>query len=507
MAKINLETRTGRRIAKKKYTRRFLSIVAVSSVLMSGFAYAKNSSAENGVENKEISVELSTEKIDKDTVKIQLDDFAPLVKSIQLNVTIDGNAKFKEDTIKWLANSDSEDVKTHFKMSDSNKTMEIFIVSNEPLNRVGANLEICEIDVEKASIGNSAYRIDSKVIDGSAYSYVLSDTNKQVTGIDMANLSEDKLTINSAPVISLKSSTSIADGNIVISKGDTFDAKSYIVVNDEEDGEISTDKVTVDKVIKTNQVGTYSITYSVTDSDGDTATLVQTVIVEDVAEENVTNPAITVDKTGMNGDNLTFVAGDEINLLDYITAVDYLDRSIEVKISGDYDLTKAGTYTIIVTAEDRFGNKTEEKVTIVVEEAPSSEEPIEPSEPGDVEENPGNGEEEQPGDGEQNPGSGEEGQPGDGVEDSVNPEEPGNSDETENGTGESGDSVDNPEVSVDPENSEESDDSTNIESNTDNKENNVNKIPQTGQGIFYGITVAIAAVVIGSGVYLLKKKK
>lgn len=686
MAQINRETRTGRRIAKKKYTRRFLSIVAVSAVVMSGFAYSKNSSADNKKESQNVSVELSTEKIDRDTVKIQLDNFAPLVKSIQLNVAIDGNAKFKENTIKWLANSDSNDVKTHVKMGDGNKSMQIFIVSDEPLNRVGANLEICEIDVEKASIGSSAYTIDSKLVDGAAYSYVLNDTNKQVTGTDMANLSEDKLTINSAPVISLKSSTSIVDGNIVISKGDTLDAKSYIVVNDEEDGEISLDKVTVTGKVDIKKVSTYSITYSVTDNDGDTTTLDQTVIVEDVNKDDVTAPVINVNKNGVNGEDLTFVAGDDVNLSDYITAVDYSGRNIEVKITGDYNLDKAGTYKITVIAEDRFGNKVEEEVTIVVTEKTS--EPSEPGDegqqPGDGEQNPGNGEEEQPGDGEQQPGDIEivipeevvnnggnatEESPlvlettkvtaaeefiseakndfkltvidkkvlNNSIEYSIRLEEKSfiarllsrskvyyvkltvpNTDEfssvfdeleiedttapilkydgelnitVENGsefkipvvtatdnfddnvavktvikdeagkvvdkidttkagkytityigtdnsgntsesliivvevkavnqgggsqnpgggeeTPDSGDQTPvKPEVSVKPENSEVSDDSINVDSNTDNKENNQNKIPQTGQGIFYGITVAIAAVVVGIGIYLLRKKK
>ena len=35
---------------------------------------------------------------------------------------------------------------------------------------------------------------------------------------------------------------------------------------------------------------------------------------------------------------------------------------------------------------------------------------------------------------------------------------------------------------------------------------NKNEIPKTGQGIFYGITITFAVLIIGFGVYFLKKK-
>ncbi len=575
-------------IAKKKYTRRFLSLVAVSAVFMSVFAYSKNSSAVNGIENKEVSLELSTEKIDRDTVKIQLDNFAPLVKSIQLNVAIDGNAKFKENTIKWLASSDSQDVKTHVKMGEGNKSMQIFIVSNEPLNRVGANLEIMEVDVEKVSSGNSAYKINSEVVDGAAYSYVLSDTNKQVTGIDMANLSEDKLTINSLPVISLKPSNSIVDGNIVVSKGSDFDAKSYIVVNDEEDGEIPVDKVTVTGKVDTRKVSTYSITYSVTDNEGDTATLEQTVIVEDNLDGNVTNPVITINKDGATEDTLTVIAGEDVNLSDYITAVDYLGRNINVEITGDYDLTTPGTYVITAVAVDGFGNVSEKEITLIVEKSDDSDgivgkeykikatiinregkpvagekfnlykvevkkrlfradseelvyiSTLESDENGEIYaelEEAGNYKLKQINSAtgnemadseviieltEDNKGnvitipdivvndntSGADGGSGDNVNEGTDNGGSGNNvDEgTDNsGSGNNGnentDNSNKPQVPVNPDSSENSNNDNNI------IEENKNDLPKTGQGIFYGVIIAGATAVIGSGVYLVTKKK
>lgn len=595
MKQINVETRSGRRIAKKKYTKRFLSLIAVFAILISAFAYSKSSSADNKRDMENISVELSTEKIDRDTVKIQLDNFAPLIKSLQVSVGIEGNAKFKEDSINWLVTSDSDDVKTHVKMGDNNKSMEIFIVSNEPLNKVGGKLEICEVDVAKDGSGSSTYRIDSKKIADTSYSYVLNDTNKQVSGADMANLNKESLTINSLPVISLKSLSSIVDGNIVISKGDTFDAKSYIEVNDEEDGVISVDKVTVKGKVDTKKVGTYSITYSVADTEGDTVTLDQTVIVEEVVEDIVTNPIITVNNNGQEDGKLIVTAGEADNLLDFVSAVDYLGRNIDVEIKGDYDLATAGEYNVTIIAIDRLGNKSEKELKIIVEKksvtapvinnAPTIEasdvnlfvgdkfnelenvtandkedgdltdkievientvdttkagryivtysvsdsegakatktinvvvsikmtdlepskpiEPVEPDKPVDPEE-PGNGGDNGNGENPEQPETPEE--PGDSDNNGDNNEsgetnKPGNGDESED--------TETPQVPVNPENPGSSDDS-NSDSTTNNDKvetENKNEIPKTGQGIFYGVIIAIAVIGIGSGIYLLRKKK
>ena len=47
-----------------------------------------------------------------------------------------------------------------------------------------------------------------------------------------------------------------------------------------------------------------------------------------------------------------------------------------------------------------------------------------------------------------------------------------------------------------------------LDNNLDKKtEENKNDLPKTGQGVFYGVTIAVAVIVIGSGVYLVTKKK
>ena len=579
MIQKRFENRATRRNNKKKKNKRFVNLMAISTVTAVIFAYSINGVADNKKVSNKVAVELGVEKIEKDKVKIKLDNFTPVIKSLQLSLKIDGNAKFKENSIEWLVKSKSNDIKTHTKISDDKKSMEIFIISNEPLDKNGGELEICEINVTKDGNGSSAYTINANVNnDGNSYSYIINDTNKQVSGNDIANLNMEKLTINSSPIISLKNLATVVDGNIFVSKGEDFDAKSYIVVNDEEDGEIPVDKVVVTGKVDTKKVGTYNINYSVSDSEGEVTNLKQTVIVEEVANQEISKPIITIMNNGQEVDKIVVTKGDELDLSKYISAVDYLGGTINPEIIGSYDVNKAGTYELTVRATDRFNNVSEKSLTLVVEKkvinAPSMnaapviiandvelvvgdkfneldnvkvideedgeipvdkvvvESDVDTTKVGNykviysvtdsngatttktinvkvsmkmVELEPSNPIKPEKPDEPTTPGNPElpdnpsipENPDDSGNDNSGNINKPGN------GSG-SDDKVEAPDVPVTPETPKEDNSNT----STDNKVNseNKNEIPKTGQGIFYGITITFAVLIIGFGVYFLKKK-
>ena len=579
MIQKRFENRATRRNNKKKKNKRFVNLMAISTVTAVIFAYSINGVADNKKVSNKVAVELGVEKIEKDKVKIKLDNFTPVIKSLQLSLKIDGNAKFKENSIEWLVKSKSNDIKTHTKISDDKKSMEIFIISNEPLDKNGGELEICEINVTKDGNGSSAYTINANVNnDGNSYSYIINDTNKQVSGNDIANLNMEKLTINSSPVISLKNLATVVDGNIFVSKGEDFDAKSYIVVNDEEDGEIPVNKVVVTGKVDTKKVGTYNINYSVSDSEGEVTNLKQTVIVEEVANQEISKPIITIMNNGQEVDKIVVTKGDELDLSKYISAVDYLGGTINPEIIGSYDVNKAGTYELTVRATDRFNNVSEKSLTLVVEKkvinAPSMnaapviiandvelvvgdkfneldnvkvideedgeipvdkvvvESDVDTTKVGNykviysvtdsngatttktinvkvsmkmVELEPSNPIKPEKPDEPTTPGNPElpdnpsipENPDDSGNDNSGNINKPGNGSGSDN-------KVEAPDVPVTPETPKEDNSNT----STDNKVNseNKNEIPKTGQGIFYGITITFAVLIIGFGVYFLKKK-
>lgn len=63
-------------------------------------------------------------------------------------------------------------------------------------------------------------------------------------------------------------------------------------------------------------------------------------------------------------------------------------------------------------------------------------------------------------------------------------------------------SVDNPNEPQVPDNS-----NNDIINDDKITEENKNDLPKTGQGVFYGVIIAVAVVIIGAGVYLVTKKK
>ena len=372
--------------SKKKIISLFVAVIAV----IGAFIYTKSSlaNANSDQDQANASVNLNVEKVDKDTVKISLDNLVPVVKSLQLGVKIDGDVTFAEDTIKWLVSSDDKDLKSNVKISSDKKSMDIFVVSTEALDKEAGKLEILEIDMNKVEGGSLKYKITpSSDENGIAYSYLLNDTNKQVSGNDIVNIDNNVLTLNSAPKLVLANHPSVIEGKIVISKDDNFEPLDYVIATDDEEGEIDKSRINVTKnEVKTDKVGSYNISYSVEDSEGEVATLDTTVIVEAKPTADVQKPVIKVTNKTINT-----TLGEEVDLLEGVSALDYLGREIQVEVSGDYDFNKAGTYTIQYNATDRFGNKADEvTATLVVEEKP--EVPVEPEKPeipGEPE-NPGN---------------------------------------------------------------------------------------------------------------------
>ena len=372
--------------SKKKIISLFVAVIAV----IGAFIYTKSSlaNANSDQDQANASVNLNVEKVDKDTVKISLDNLVPVVKSLQLGVKIDGDVTFAEDTIKWLVSSDDKDLKSNVKISSDKKSMDIFVVSTEALDKEAGKLEILEIDMNKVEGGSLKYKITpSSDENGIAYSYLLNDTNKHVSGNDIVNIDNNILTLNSAPKLVLANHPSVIEGKIVISKDDNFEPLDYVIATDDEEGEIDKSRINVTKnEVKTDKVGSYNISYSVEDSEGEVATLDTTVIVEAKPTADVQKPVIKV-----TNKNINTTLGEEVDLLEGVSALDYLGREIQVEVSGDYDFNKAGTYTIQYNATDRFGNKADEvTATLVVEEKP--EVPVEPEKPeipGEPE-NPGN---------------------------------------------------------------------------------------------------------------------
>ena len=57
-------------------------------------------------------------------------------------------------------------------------------------------------------------------------------------------------------------------------------------------------------------------------------------------------------------ENIIIYLGEEINLSDYINAIDNFDTELEIRIDGDYDINNAGLYELTYIVSDSSGNNT-----------------------------------------------------------------------------------------------------------------------------------------------------
>lgn len=78
----------------------------------------------------------------------------------------------------------------------------------------------------------------------------------------------------------------------------------------------------------------------------------------------------TIPPTITGDEELSFIAGDEVDILGKFAAEDNSNQEVALSIDGEYDLAKAGEYIINIVAEDQSGNKTPKQVTIKIAEPP-----------------------------------------------------------------------------------------------------------------------------------------
>ena len=130
---------------------------------------------------------------------------------------------------------------------------------------------------------------------------------------------------------------------------------------DDVDGDI-TDRIVVDNPVDTGTAGTYTVTYSVQDAAGNSASATRTVIVQAMAD--TVPPEITL----IGSATVTVQLG--ANYADAgATATDNVDGDITDRIVVDnpVDTGTAGTYTVTYSVEDAAGNNASAARTVIVQ--------------------------------------------------------------------------------------------------------------------------------------------
>lgn len=165
---------------------------------------------------------------------------------------------------------------------------------------------------------------------------------------------------------------SITNVNTTIPVFSTFDPDTYlnqVIVSDREDDQVT---VTVNEeelaLVDPSQPGIYEVTLIATDVHGKSTTVVGKITVENEA------PKISgvSDKTIQQGSSFDPLEGIEVS-----DREESLDGST-VRVSGTYDVSVPGEYTIVLTIGDSFVETSETFVLTVLpaEEAAGSDQPV-----------------------------------------------------------------------------------------------------------------------------------
>jgi surface protein len=179
-------------------------------------------------------------------------------------------------------------------------------------------------------------------------SYILTYTASDAAG-NTTNLTRTVIVLDiTAPVITLNGNNPFTQNE------DTAYTEAGASAQDNLDGKI---EVVISGTVDNTTPGSYMLTYSATDSAGNTSNLTRTVNVLDI-----TPPVIN-----LNGSNaITIIQGRGYS--DPVTANDDVDGMIAVTIAGDLDTETIATYIQNYTATDAAGNQSTATRTITVRE-------------------------------------------------------------------------------------------------------------------------------------------
>lgn len=137
---------------------------------------------------------------------------------------------------------------------------------------------------------------------------------------------------------------------ITIFQGEQIDFLKGMKAIDKKDGDISTKIKVNSSKLNVNTQGTYSIAYSVTDSDNNTTTLTRTIFVELYTAPTISN----VDAVSLiRGDYFNPMAGVQVSCIDGMVS-----DKLKIEKNGYLDTNTTGKYTLTYSYTDRLGKTT-----------------------------------------------------------------------------------------------------------------------------------------------------
>jgi plastocyanin len=228
-----------------------------------------------------------------------------------------------------------------------NNAITTIIYSNTPICSTSRSANISGLPSGLSLVGgiaiglnNGSHQIQGTPNETGTFNFTLT-----VSGASTSQAVTGTITVNAAvtadttpPVISLLGSSTIN-----LNVGDTF-TDPGVTANDDVDGDVTL-SITASGIVDTSTAGTYVITYSVTDTAGNTTTVDRTIVVSTVASSysiSVTassNADYTLSGTDANGS----VSGNDVSIT--INTGDTLNFNVDASSHPFYIKTAQGTGT------------------------------------------------------------------------------------------------------------------------------------------------------------------
>ena len=221
-------------------------------------------------------------------------------------------------------------------------------------------------DIEATKISGQYHNsyapiLEEKVVDGQTWYRVPVDISGTTDEFGWTLASAPNVYVEKRNAKAENTAPIITASNKTIVQGTKFDYKAGVTATDNEDGPL-TDKIeVVEETVKIDVVGSYQVTYKVTDKNNATTTKTITVTVT----ENK--------KPVINAEDKEVIQYRELNELDGVSATDEEDGKVEVKVKNStVKLDTPGDYEITYQATDTYNQTTEKtiKVTVIKDEAP-----------------------------------------------------------------------------------------------------------------------------------------
>lgn len=205
--------------------------------------------------------------------------------------------------------------------------------------------------------------IEGEEIDGNNIWYKIQsdlpiDENRNLVDINLGtyNFDTSYAYIHSSYIYKESLEPIISAENKSISSGSTFNPLKDVTAYDAFDGDVTNKIVVLKNEVNTKVVGTYNVTYEVTDSENNKGT--KTIQINVLPS----NPII-------NANDITINARGILNPLNNVTAFDYEDGDLTSKITitgNNVDVKTPGEYFITYSVTDKDNNVTNKTVKVTV---------------------------------------------------------------------------------------------------------------------------------------------